>query len=72
MGTVVTIKKIYTNDQYNRGIVSDRDGKNYEVYMQNLEVLAIPYNPETYVPFIRPKKIELSEVEKAMYYTGEE
>lgn len=54
-GTIVTIKKLYHNDPYNRMLVVDQNGTNYEVYAKNLDVLAYPIDFNNYIPLVRPK-----------------
>lgn len=70
-GKVVTITAIYTNDSYNRGLVRDADGKTYEVYMKNLEIIAVLYDPDTHIRLLQPPKLVLNALEKEVYSIGE-
>lgn len=66
-GQILTITKIYMNDTYGRGLAKNNEGHSFEVYMKNLDVLAYPFDPNTYIPFLPPKPVVVSDLEKLLY-----
>ena len=49
-GQVVTIRKLYHNDPYNRCLVTAQNGTVHEVYIKNMDVLAVPLTFYNYSP----------------------
>lgn len=54
-GQIVTIKKLYRNDPYDRMLVMAQNGTVYEVYAKNLEVLFYPVDFTNFRPLVKPK-----------------